>query len=123
VPYASWGLRVGGYPIDTAVFLVVLGALLLLFRQSRTLDVRMTARHGRGRRHISVVPFLVTGVFYVGYGTLLCGSPRGQTLGLAFFVLGLIWLLGMLFPLWDRKRQTLHDKVAGSVVLPLRAAG
>ena len=23
----------------------------------------------------------------------------------------------MLFPLWDSKRQTLHDKVAGSVVL------
>jgi uncharacterized RDD family membrane protein YckC len=159
VPYASWGLGVGGYLIDTAIFLVVLGALLLLFRHSRTLDVRMMARHGRGRRHISAVPFLITGVLYVGYGTLLCGSPRGQTVGmmavgvravregslgvlgygqafgravvegvfrlveLAFFVLGLIWLLDMLFPLWDQKRQTLHDKVAGSVVLRLRAAG
>ena len=40
-----------------------------------------------------------------------------------FFVLGLIWLLDMLFPLWDGKRQNLHDKVAGSVVLRVRAAG
>ena len=71
------------------------------------------------------------------YGTLLCGSPRGQTVGmmavgvravregsfevlgygralaravvegvlrlvdLFIFFLGLIWLLDMLFPLWD----------------------
>ena len=27
----------------------------------------------------------------------------------------------MLFPLWDTRRQTLHDKVAGSVVLRVRA--
>jgi uncharacterized RDD family membrane protein YckC len=159
VPYASWGLRVGGYLIDSVVFLVVLVVFLLLFRHSHTLDVRMMARRGTGRRHISAVPFLITGVLYVAYGTLLCGSPRGQTVGmmavgvravregslgvlgygralgravvegvfrlieLLFFVLGLIWLLDMLFPLWDGKRQTLHDKVAGSVVLRLGAAG
>ena len=105
------------------------------------------------------MPFLVTGVLYVAYSTVLCGSPRGQTVGmmavgvravrdetfgvlgygralaravvegvfrlidLVFVVLGLIWLLDMLFPLWDGKRQTLHDKVAGSVVLRLRPAG
>ena len=111
------------------------------------------------RRHISALPFLITAALYVVYGTVLCGSPRGQTVGmmavgvravregslgvlgygralaravvegvfrlleLLFFVLGLIWLLDMLFPLWDTKRQTLHDKVAGSVVLRLRPAG
>ncbi len=158
-PYATWGIRVGGYLIDTVIFLVVLVVLLLVFRHSHTLDVRMMARRGTGRRHISAVPFLITGVLYVAYGTVLCGSPRGQTVGmmavgvravrdetlgvlgygralaravvegvfrlieLLFFVLGLIWLLDMLFPLWDTKRQTLHDKVAGSVVLRLRPAG
>jgi len=117
------------------------------------------ARRGTRRRNFSAVPFLITGVLYVVYGTLLCGSPRGQTLGmmavgvravrdesfavlgygralaralfegvlrlinLLFFLLGLIWLLDMLFPLWDRKRQTLHDKAAGSVVLRVRPAG
>ncbi len=158
--YATWGIRVGGYLIDTVIFLVVLVVLLLVFRHSHTLDVRMMARRGTGRRHnISAVPFLITGVLYVAYGTVLCGSPRGQTVGmmavgvravrdetlgvlgygralaravvesvfrlieLLFFVLGLIWLLDMLFPLWDGKRQTLHDKVAGSVVLRLRPGG
>ena len=46
-----------------------------------------------------------------------------RLIDLLSFLLGLLWLLDMLFPLWDRKRQTLHDKVAGSVVLRLRPEG
>jgi uncharacterized RDD family membrane protein YckC len=156
VPYASWGIRLGGYLIDTAIFLVVLVVLVVLFRHSNTLEVHLMARRGGRRRHFSSLPFVITGVLYVVYGALLCGSARGQTLGmmavgvralregslgvlgygrasaravvegalrlleLLSLVLGLIWLLDMLFPLWDRRRQTLHDKVAGSVVLRLR---
>jgi uncharacterized RDD family membrane protein YckC len=160
-PYATWGIRVGGYLIDTVIFLVVLVILLILFRHSTALEVHLMARRGNGtqRRHISTVPFLVTGVLYIVYGTVLCGSSRGQTVGMAavglravraetfgtlgygralaravvegvlrlvellFVLLGVIWLLDMLFPLWDSRRQTLHDKVAGSVVLRLRPAG
>ncbi len=158
-PYATWGIRVGGYLIDAVIFLVVLVVLAVLFRHTRALDVHLMARRGTRRRTFSTVPFLITGVCYIAYGTLLCGSPRGQTLGmmavgvravrdeslevlgygralgralfegvlrlidLVFFLLGLIWVLDMLFPLWDTKRQTLHDKVAGSVVLRTRPAG
>jgi uncharacterized RDD family membrane protein YckC len=160
-PYATWGIRVGGYLIDTVIFLVVLVVLFILFRHSNTLEVHLMARRGSGtkRRHFSTVPFLITGVLYIVYGTVLCGSSRGQTVGmravgvravregslgtlgygralaravvegvlrlvdLLFFLLGLVWVLDMLFPLWDKKRQTLHDKVAGSVVLRLRPAG
>jgi uncharacterized RDD family membrane protein YckC len=150
---------VGGYLIDFAIFLVVLAVFLVLFRHSHTLDVHLMARRGTRRRHLSAVPFLITGVLYVVYGTLLCGSARGQTVGmmavgvravrdeslgrlgygralaravfegllrlieLLFVLLGLIWVLDMLFPLWDKKRQTLHDKVGGAVVIRLRPAG
>jgi uncharacterized RDD family membrane protein YckC len=31
-----------------------------------------------------------------------------------------VWLLDMLFPLWDKQRQTLHDKIAKTVVLRVR---
>jgi uncharacterized RDD family membrane protein YckC len=63
-----------------------------------------------------------------GSGVLGYGRAFGRAvlegvlrlINLVFFVLGLIWLVDMLFPLWDRKRQTLHDKVAGSVVLRAR---
>ena len=158
-PYATWGIRVGGYLIDAVIFLVVLGLFYLLFRHSHTLDVHLMARKGTRRRNISAVPFLISGVLWIAYGTFLCGSPRGQTVGmmavgvravrdetqgelgygralgravfegvlrlinLLFFLLGLVWILDMLFPLWDKKRQTLHDKVAGSVVLRTRPAG
>ena len=159
-PYATWGIRLGGYLIDTVIFVVVLVVLLVVFRHSNTLEVHLMARRGATRRrHISALPFVITAVLYVVYGTVLCGSARGQTVGmqavgvravregsfevlgygralsravvegvlrlieLFFVLLGVIWLLDMLFPLWDAKRQTLHDKVAGSVVVRLRPAG
>ena len=86
------------------------------------------------------------------YGALFCGSARGQTpgmmavsvkavdartrgpigfwrgLGRAAFewvlwiVFILPWVLDMLFPLWDLKHQTLHDKVSGTVVIKALSA-
>ena len=161
VPYATWPTRLGGWLIDFVIFLVPLIILFVLFRHTQTLELHLMARRGTHvRRHISALPFLLTGVLYVIYGTVLCGSARGQTVGmmavgvravrdeqgygelgyaralaralfegvlrlisLLFFLLGVLWLLDMLFPLWDAKRQTLHDKVAGSVVLRLRPEG
>lgn len=81
------------------------------------------------------------------YVTLLCGSRNGQTLGMAavgvravdvrngapigygralgrgaFEYLMLVlffipWVVDMLWPLWDVRNQTLHDKVSGTVVV------
>jgi len=81
------------------------------------------------------------------YTTACTGSARGQTIGmmvvharvvdanngtpigygralgrvlveyaLLFFLL-LPWVVDMAFPLWDRRRQTLHDKAANAVVV------
>lgn len=36
---------------------------------------------------------------------------------LAAITLYIVWLLDNLWPLWDRDRQALHDKVAGTVVV------
>ena len=46
-----------------------------------------------------------------------------RLINLVFFLLGLVWILDMLFPLWDKRRQTLHDKVVGSVVIRTRPPG
>lgn len=89
---------------------------------------------------------LLSPLIVVHHGTLMCGSKRAQTLGMmargttrepahgrtdrqrrrpgtsALFeellaaLLFLPWVLDMLFPLWDRKNQTLHDKVSGTIV-------
>ena len=90
---------------------------------------------------------LLSPLIVVVYGTLMCGSKRAQTLGMmamgtkavklstgepigyavalgrALFeellaaLLFLPWVLDMLFPIWDRKNQTLHDKVSGTIVV------
>lgn len=86
-------------------------------------------------------------VIVLVYGALFCGSTRGQTPGMMvvgvravdrdtggrigfvralwrglveyilFIVLFVPWILDMLFPLWDGRRQTLHDKASRTVVV------
>ena len=52
------------------------------------------------------------------------GEPigYGRALGRALMsiVSALVFLLGYLWMLWDSEKQTWHDKVAGSVVVPAR---
>ena len=83
----------------------------------------------------------------VAYYTLLEGGPTGQTLGkralgirvidlriggpigpgrafirwIGRFVSGLVVGLGYLWMLWDKEKQTGHDKMAGAVVVPTSA--
>jgi len=107
-----------------------------------------TIRHNR----IDFLVIVITVILAIAYATALIGG-RGQTVGmmavgiravtdgtqdgavshgkafgralleqvLRFTVI--IWILDMLWPLWDGKNQTLHDKAAGTVVLRVRYAG
>jgi uncharacterized RDD family membrane protein YckC len=87
-----------------------------------------------GGRRGQTVGMMAAGVRAVGEedrGNLGYGRAFGRALvegvlrliNLLFFLLGLVWILDMLFPLWDKKRQTLHDKVVGSVVIRTRPSG
>ena len=88
--------------------------------------------------------FILIVIFYT---TALTGSTRGQTIGMMavraravdaasgapigyaralgrvfleyvlLFLLIVPWVLDMLFPLWDARRQTLHDKATNTVVI------
>lgn len=89
---------------------------------------------------------IVTTVTVIAYYCLLEGRPRGQTVGKMFLriqvrdaalggpighrraflrrlvgetllLLRFPWIIDLLFPLWDKRRQTLHDKAAGSIVV------
>jgi uncharacterized RDD family membrane protein YckC len=96
---------------------------------------------------VSVIGLLVQAVIVLLYGAFFCGSPRGQTPGMmavgaravdadnggpigfgrAFvragveYLLAIVfflpWVLDLLFPLWDPRRQTLHDKATRTVVV------
>ena len=83
-PYASWGLRVGGYLIDGVIFLVVNFILQALFRRSNVL-VLHNVMTTRGVVHHQRYDFLVYGlgaIFFLIYCTVLVGGPRGQTVGM-----------------------------------------
>jgi uncharacterized RDD family membrane protein YckC len=154
VLYATWAVRLGGYLIDFVIFLVPLVILYALLHHTHALQIRFMMQQAHHKaRHIAYLPFLITAVLYVIYATILCGGPRGQTVGMAMVKIRvvrdgthdaigygrafgralleqvlrqlgvlvplgiLIWILDMLFPLWDKKRQTLHDKATSTVVL------
>jgi uncharacterized RDD family membrane protein YckC len=63
----------------------------------------------------------ITGLRTVGAHTMRpIGGPRGLLRWFVDTILGVVWilqLLNYLWPLWDDRRQTWADKVAGSVVL------
>jgi uncharacterized RDD family membrane protein YckC len=91
--------------------------------------------------------YLLSTLIGLVYYVALEGGPRGQTLGkmalgirvidfnaggpigygrglvrnLVKYVSGAVLLLGYLWMLWDREKQTWHDKAASSVVVPVDA--
>lgn len=97
--------------------------------------------------HFSGLEPLAEIVIVLVYGAVFCGSSRGQTPGMMlvgvravdrdtggrigfgralwrglaeyilFVVLFVPWILDMLFPLWDARHQTLHDKLSKTVVV------
>jgi uncharacterized RDD family membrane protein YckC len=62
----------------------------------------------------------------LGYGRAFWRALAEQflrILGTVSLILGVVWLLDMLFPLWDSKKQTLHDKIVKTVVIRVRPTG
>lgn len=127
LPYANWGQRVGAYLIDwiSQVILLVLAIAL----------VRVT---------ILAILFWLASIGWSIYNRWYLAGTTGQSLGkkalnlklvseqtgqpigvlMAFVrdichvVDAVICYVGFLFPLWDAKRQTIADKIVGTVVVP-----
>jgi len=123
-PRASFFRRLGAFLIDGLIVGIPIG-ILAAIAQNEALWVLWLA-----------IPFV--------YFTYLEGSPSGQTVGkralgirvidfsagdaigfgraalrtLGRFVSQFICYLGYLWMLWDREKQTWHDKIATSVVVP-----
>jgi uncharacterized RDD family membrane protein YckC len=138
-PLARWGRRAGGWFVDLLVYLVgfiVLTGLALAAESSST-----AALSAAGSLLLVVVWFFGPSL----YAWLMVGA-WGQTLGkmavgvkvvraadaarvsylralgraASTWILGLLFfpiLLAYLWPLWDRRNQTLYDKMAGTIVV------
>ena len=81
----------------------------------------------------ALLPVLYFGLLWWGTGQTLGGvvfgtvvrRPDGDQLGpvrsllraVAGLLLPVVWLIGMLFVLWDPRRRALHDRLFGTVVV------
>jgi len=125
-PRAGFWIRFAGLLIDNIIF----GAV----------NFALGAALGAGAFPIAVA---ISAIYY----TALEGSQRGQTVGkmavgirvisyadggpigygrafirwLGRILSSIVILLGYFWMLWDRERQTWHDKLANSVVVPIEA--
>ena len=123
-PRAGFWQRFGAMVVDGLVMIVVYVPLAVAFGSSAGSDLAL--------------------VFSIAYFTLLEGGATGQTLGkkalgirvidlarggpighgrgfirwAGRIVSALVIYLGYLWMLWDREKQTWHDKMAGAVVVP-----
>ena len=148
--YANYGQRLGGWLLDCVILLAVSLLVSALTHSIHSYHTAINTSNGSSFSqgfHIGMPGALLSPIIIVLYGTLMCGSRRGQTLGMmvagtrvvkastgqpigyaaalwraAFewvmaVLLFLPWVIDMLFPIWDSRKQTLHDKVSGTVVI------
>ncbi len=131
--YSSWGRRVGAYLLDSLVIFLPLVVLVGIFVAA---DIWV----GVVIAYIAslVVPFVYFTVMHGGesgatYGKRWLGirvvsGETGDSIGygrafgryaitVVFSIFFIPLLLDYLWPLWDAKNQTLHDKLVGSVVV------
>ena len=147
---ANYGVRLGGWLIDWVLLLIVSIPLLIVTHSiHRTAGVVLTNGETIRQRgfHVGFGGIALQAVIVIAYGTIFCGSSRGQTVGMmlvgsraideqrggpigfpcalgraAFeYLMAIVflvpWIIDMLFPIWDPKNQTLHDKVTRTVVV------
>ena len=133
--YASWIQRVGAYLIDG---IIVAPFSILASVLGRSTD------SATGVQSLNVFYFVFTlaALVLTGYNRWFQAGKTGQSWGkkalnirllsdetgqpigagkaflrdICHFVDGIICYIGFLFPLWDQKRQTLADKIVGTVV-------
>jgi uncharacterized RDD family membrane protein YckC len=127
-PRAGFWQRFAALLLDGLILLVPSIILLVIFKQGALYQLLST-------------------LMSLGYFTYFEGGPSGQTLGkralgirvydfrqggpigygrgllrqIGKYISGLVILLGYLWMLWDKEKQTWHDKIAGTVVVPADA--
>ena len=147
--YALWADRVVGYLIDMVLVGVGMGVLYLVLGGLFAMMAGLGSNIAGGMCCMMILLFpvssLLVGLFNGVYLVAQRGASIGQgvmnlkvvdingnllSTGTAFIrliarvALGFVPMVGplldLLWPLWDEKRQTLHDKAVGSYVLKLR---
>ncbi len=131
---ADWGTRALGYLVDAAfaVVIVIAGVILSLIfgAVSSALGVLVSLVAYLGAAAYWIVQLLKQGNTGQTIGKKVIGlkvvkEETGQPIGggmsivraIAHVADSIICYIGWLFPLWDAKRQTLADKIIGTLVI------
>lgn len=141
--YAEWLPRVGGSLIDGVATIIV---YLIVMLPIGLLSAIFGSENGAGFQIFGSVLAFFAYVGFIVFNDIYLRSTRGATLGqgvlglktvtaenttpplgtnairfIVKFALGLVPCIGALidnlWPLWDEKKQTLHDKAAGTFVV------
>lgn len=130
--YSGWWRRVGAYLLDIVIIFVPLTIVIALFAWAEIWAVVVIAYIA-----LIVLPFAYFTYFHGSSGRTPGKSALGIRVvsedsgdpisyGRAFGRYGITvvfsfvfipWVLDYLWPLWDSKNQSLHDKVVSSVVV------
>ena len=123
-PRASFGQRLGAYLIDVILIAIALGILTLALKTTGYfIGIAIGLAYFiyfEGSPSGQTLGKRVLGIRVIDYAT---GGPLGY--GKAFLryigriVSGAVCVLGYLWMLWDKEKQTWHDKIAGTVVVPV----
>ena len=137
-PLASWGRRAGGWVVDLLVYLAAFIATFVFAVASESSDTGVNAVAGLLFFVVwflgpSLYAWLMVGAWGQTLGKMAVGIRVVQSTdaGRVSYVRALgraasTWMLGLLvlpiplaylWPLWDRRNQTLYDKMAGTIVV------
>ena len=123
--YADWGERVGATLVDWMILLVPILVFSEIFENLATLLWLAAAgwiawlNGSKGQSPGKALMGLKV-IRDVDGDTL--GGPVGVVRSLALllmlpFTAGIVWGLSLVWPLWDPKKQALHDKIVGATVV------
>ena len=114
--FADYGQRVGAFFIDLVLGITIIGAIINWFLMGREGD-----RNGMtlGKQVVKIRVFREDGQpISVGFAILREFVVRFLLFGiLGWLIFGLPALLDLLWPLWDERNQTLHDKIVSTYVI------
>jgi uncharacterized RDD family membrane protein YckC len=125
-PRASFGRRLVAYLIDAILLGIVNGILASALDPALGYSIGIVVGLAyfailEGGARGQTLGKMALGIRVIDFGT---GGPIGYGRGvvryLARILSFIVFLLGYLWMLWDKEKQTWHDKIANSVVVPVQ---
>ena len=114
--FADYGQRVAAYLIDFVMTITIIGYIANFILMGRSGE-----RNGQtlGKQVLNIRVFREDGQpVSIGFALLRDFVVRFLLFGfIGIFLIGLPGLVDLLWPLWDERNQTLHDKIVSSYVI------